>query len=143
LGPTAALARSQRLQAAAAAATAEHLHIVSKESRRNVVRGVNTLDQVKYLHIVSKENLHIADRAHRHFPDSSYGNCLGPVTPENAVQKKAQQLRSAGTTGSTPRRQQRQGVRRCRGMRGGRGRDVRAARLGPKTSRRRIRAGGA
>ena len=78
LGPTAALARSQRLQAAAAAATAEHLHIVSKESRRNVVRGVNTLDQVEYLHVANKENLHIADHAHRHFPDSSYGNCIGP-----------------------------------------------------------------
>ena len=47
-------------------------------SRRNVVRGVNTLDQVEYLHVANKENLHIADHAHRHFPDSSYGNCIGP-----------------------------------------------------------------
>ena len=53
-------------------------------SRRNVVRGVNTLDQVEYLHVVSKEAPRIADRARRHFPGSSYGNCIGPVTPENA-----------------------------------------------------------
>ena len=53
-------------------------------SRRNVVRGVNTLDQVEYLHVVSKEAPRIADRARRHFPGSSYGNCIGPVNPENA-----------------------------------------------------------
>ena len=34
---------------------------------------------MEYLHIVvSKEDLRIADRTHRHFPDSSYGNCIGP-----------------------------------------------------------------
>eukprot|EP00959_Pyramimonas_sp_CCMP1952_P462743 9483754-Pyramimonas_sp.AAC.1 len=48
-------------------------------TRRARVRGVNALDQVEYVHIVTSDALQITDRERRHYPGTTYGNAIGPV----------------------------------------------------------------
>ncbi len=48
--------------------------------RRGKVRGPNALDQVEYLHLISCEPLQLRDQTRRHFPGTTYGNAIGPVS---------------------------------------------------------------
>eukprot|EP00972_Heterocapsa_arctica_P086163 12700781-Heterocapsa_arctica.AAC.1 len=50
--------------------------------RRGLVRGPNTLDQIEYVHVISKDPVVIQDRARLHYPGTSFGNAIGPVPLE-------------------------------------------------------------
>ncbi len=48
--------------------------------RRGEVRGPNALDQVEYLHLISLQLLQLRDQTRCHFPGTTYGNGIGPVS---------------------------------------------------------------
>ncbi len=61
----------------------------SLAKRRDKIRGLNALDQIEFLHIVSRDQLKLTDRERKHHPGTTFGNAISHVdlpvhTPSNA-----------------------------------------------------------